>query len=168
MSDLSDKSDKSDKSDESDLSEVSYKSDISANSRNCLLTEQGKFMSEIIYTPSAPEPVGPYSQAVKTDGWLFVSGQIPIDPSTGEMVESDIAVQTRRALHNLVAVLQAAGAGLADVVKVTIFMADLAQFGEMNAVYGEYFQKNPPARACVQVGRLPKDSLLEIECIARV
>jgi len=125
-------------------------------------------MKEFIYTPSAPEPVGPYSQGVKVDGWLFVSGQIPIDPATGEMVESDIAVQTRRVLDNLAAVLQAAGASVADVVKVTIFMTDLAQFAEMNAVYAQYFQKNPPARACVQVARLPKDSLVEIECIARV
>jgi len=124
-------------------------------------------MKQVVLTDAAPAPVGPYSQAIKAGGWLYVSGQIPIDPKTGEMVGPDIGLQTRRALDNLVAVLKAAGADVADVVKTTVFMTDLAQFSAMNEVFAEYFGEAPPARACVQVAALPKGSLVEIECIAR-
>ena len=124
-------------------------------------------MKQAVLTDAAPAPVGPYSQAIKAGGWLYVSGQIPIDPKTGEMVGPDIGLQTRRALDNLVAVLKAAGADVADVVKTTVFMTDLAQFSAMNEVFAEYFREAPPARACVEVTALPKGGLVEIECIAR-
>jgi len=125
-------------------------------------------MKECVTTNEAPAPVGPYSQAIKVDGWLYVSGQIPLDPKTGAMAEPDISRQTRLALDNLAAVLKAAGAGLNDVVKVTVFMTDLSQFARMNAVYAEYFGEAAPARACVQAAALPRGSLVEIECVARV
>jgi 2-iminobutanoate/2-iminopropanoate deaminase len=125
-------------------------------------------MKEIILTQAAPAPVGPYSQAVRAGGWLYVSGQVPIDPQTGSMVEPDIRLQTRRVLDNLAAVLEAGGAVLADVVKVTVFMTKLSQFSAMNEVFSEYFGDAPPARACIEAAALPKDSLVEIECIACV
>ena len=123
-------------------------------------------MKQIIFTKNAPAPVGPYSQAVKADGWVYVSGQIPIDPQTGRMIEGDVAAQTRRVLENIREVLIAAGTGLADVVKTTVYMADLGQFAEMNKVYAEFFGEAAPARATVEVAELPKNSLVEIECIA--
>ena len=125
-------------------------------------------MKHVILTKNAPAPVGPYSQAIKADGWIFASGQIPIDPQTGRMVEADITVQTRQAIENLRAVLKAAGADLHDVVKTTVYMADLGEFPEMNKVYAEYFGECAPARATVEAAGLPKESLVEIECIARV
>jgi len=125
-------------------------------------------MKEIILTQNAPAPVGPYSQAVKVDGWVFASGQIPIDPQTGRMIEGGVAEQTRRVLQNLREVLAAAGVSVNDVVKTTVYMTDLGQFAEMNTVYAEFFGDAAPARATVEVAKLPKNSLVEIECIAHV
>jgi len=129
---------------------------------------QENAMKQIVITKNAPAPVGPYSQAIKVDGWVYVSGQIPIDPQTGRMIEGDIAAQTRRVLENVREVLAVAGAGLPDVVKTTVYMKDLGQFAAMNEVYAEFFGNAAPARATVQVSELPKNSLLEIECIAHV
>ena len=124
-------------------------------------------MKEIIATEKAPKALGPYSQAVKAGGFIFASGQLPIDVSTGEFVKGGISEQTRQSLLNVKAVLEAAGASLSDVVKTTVFLSDMNNFAEMNKVYGELFgsEKNP-ARSAVQVARLPKDSLIEIEVIA--
>jgi len=119
----------------------------------------------VVLTPNAPAPVGPYSQAIVAGGLVFVAGQIPIDPATGDMPD-DIADQTRLVLRNVEAVLQAAGATLADVAKTTVFLHDLTQFGAMNDVYATFFATDPPARACVEVARLPKGALVEIEAIA--
>jgi len=124
-------------------------------------------MKRVILTQAAPEPVGPYSQAIESDGLLFVSGQIPLD-RTGQLAGPDIKTQTRQVLESLAAVLEEAGAGLADVVKTTVYMTDLEQFAEMNAVYARFFGDAPPARATVGVAKLPKGSLVEIECIARL
>ena len=121
---------------------------------------------EIVRTNQAPAAIGPYSQAVKIDRLVFVSGQLPIDPATGEMVERDIQAQTRQALKNLEAVLQAAGTSLASAVKTVVFLDNMEDFARMNAVYAEFFGADPPARACVEVARLPKDALVEIEAIA--
>jgi len=121
---------------------------------------------EIVRTNQAPAAIGPYSQAVKIDRLVFVSGQLPIDPATGEMVERDIQAQTRQALKNLEAVLQAAGTSLAGAVKTVVFLDNMEDFARMNAVYAEFFGADPPARACVEVARLPKDALVEIEAIA--
>jgi 2-iminobutanoate/2-iminopropanoate deaminase len=120
-----------------------------------------------VLTDQAPRPVGPYSQAIRAGGLLFVAGQIPIDPATGTM-PADIAEQTRLALRNVQAVVEAAGASLGDVVKTTVFVQDLGEFGAMNEVYATFFPEDPPARACVQVARLPKDARVEIEAIAVV
>ena len=121
---------------------------------------------KIIQTDKAPEAIGPYSQAVRAGNLLFLSGQIPLDPATGEVVEGDIATQTRRVLDNLKAVLEAAGLSLASVVKTTVYLKDLNDFQEMNGVYGEYLGKNPPARATVEVSALPKGAGVEIEAVA--
>jgi 2-iminobutanoate/2-iminopropanoate deaminase len=125
-------------------------------------------MKEIISTENAPGAIGPYSQAVKTGNMIFCSGQIPIDPKTGEFVSDNVAEQTVQVLKNLSAVLEAAGASLNDVVKTTVFLADMGDFVEMNTVYAEYFNENKPARATVQAARLPRDARVEIECIAVV
>jgi len=119
----------------------------------------------IVLTTHAPAPVGPYSQGVRAGGLLFVAGQIPIDPASGTMPD-EIGDQTRMSLCNVEAILEAAGAALADVVKTTVFLADLADFPAMNAVYATFFPHDPPARACVEVARLPKDARVEIEAIA--
>ena len=121
---------------------------------------------EIIQTDQAPAAIGPYSQAVKKSGLVFVSGQIAIDPATGELVEGDIQTQTRQVLKNVQAVLEAAGAALDDVVKATVFITNMDDFPLVNEVYSEFFQKQPPARACVEVSRLPKSVQVEIEAIA--
>lgn len=123
---------------------------------------------EIIQTDAAPAPIGPYCQAVRAAGnLLFTSGQLPADPATGALVQGDIAAQTRRVFENLKAVLAAGGAGLADVVKVTVFLRDMNDFPAVNAVYAEYFPgDDAPARSTVQVARLPKDAGVEIEMIA--
>lgn len=125
-------------------------------------------MKEIIATDKAPGAIGPYSQAVKAGNLVFCSGQIPIDPATGEFVSDDVAEQTRQVLINLSAVLEAAGTGLHNVVKTTVFLADMNDFAAMNEVYAEFFSENKPARATVQAARLPKDARVEIECIALV
>ena len=121
---------------------------------------------EIIQTDQAPAAIGPYSQAVKKNGLVFVSGQIAINPATGELVEGDIQTQTRQVLKNVQAVLAAAGAALDDVVKATVFITNMDDFPLVNEVYSEFFQKQPPARACVEVSRLPKSVQVEIEAIA--
>lgn len=124
--------------------------------------------NKIISTESAPGAIGPYSQAVEAGGMLFCSGQIPIDPASGDFVEGGVAEQTRQVLRNLDAVLQAGGSGLDRVVKTTVFLADMNDFSAMNEVYSEFFSTNKPARATVQAARLPKDARVEIECIAVV
>lgn len=125
-------------------------------------------MKEIIATENAPGAIGPYSQAVKAGNMVFCSGQIPIDVATGEFVSDDVADQTRQVLTNLSAVLEAAGTSLNNVVKTTVFLADMNDFTAMNEVYAEFFSENKPARATVQAARLPKDARVEIECIALV
>ena len=122
---------------------------------------------EIVSTAQAPAAIGPYSQAIKAGGFVFCSGQIPIEPKTGVLINGDIEAQTQQAMENLGAVLQAAGSSWAQVVKVSIFLSDMSNFGAMNAVYGKYFEGlKPPARACVAVKQLPKAVDVEIECIA--
>lgn len=121
---------------------------------------------EIIKTKRAPEAIGPYSQAVRAGGFVFASGQIPIDPATGQFVAGGIAEQTEQVLRNLSAVLEAAGTGLDQVVKTTVFLADMADFAAMNEVYGRYFAEDAPARATVEAARLPRDARVEIEAIA--
>lgn len=123
-------------------------------------------MMDTVSTDKAPGAIGPYSQAVKAGGMVFCSGQIPIDPATGEFVSGDVAEQTEQVLKNLSAVLGAAGASLNRVVKTTVFLADMGDFAAMNEVYGRYFSENKPARATVQAARLPRDAKVEIECIA--
>lgn len=125
-------------------------------------------MKEIVSTENAPGAIGPYSQAVKTGNMVFCSGQIPIDPATGEFVSTDVAEQTEQVLKNLSAVLEAAGTSLNSVVKTTVFLADMNDFTAMNEVYAKYFSDNKPARATVQAARLPRDARVEIECIAVV
>jgi 2-iminobutanoate/2-iminopropanoate deaminase len=123
---------------------------------------------EIVSTEKAPGAIGPYSQAVKAGGMMFCSGQIPIDPATGEFVSNDVAEQTEQVLKNLGEVLAAGGAGFGDVVKTTIFLADMGDFATVNEIYGRYFSENKPARATVQAARLPRDARVEIDCIAVV
>jgi 2-iminobutanoate/2-iminopropanoate deaminase len=120
---------------------------------------------KIITTDLAPKAVGPYSQAVQSGAFLFVSGQIPLDPETGQLVGTDIETQSLRALENLKTVIEAAGRELSDVVKCTCFLQDLEHFGEFNEVYARFFPSSPPARECVQVSRLPRDALVEISAI---
>ncbi|HEY6188797.1 MAG TPA: RidA family protein [Pyrinomonadaceae bacterium] len=121
---------------------------------------------EIIKTKRAPEAIGPYSQAVRAGGFVFASGQIPIDPATGQFVAGGIAEQTEQVLRNLSAVLEAAGTGLDRVVKTTVYLADMGDFAAMNEVYGRYFAVDAPARATVEAARLPRDARVEIEVIA--
>jgi 2-iminobutanoate/2-iminopropanoate deaminase len=123
---------------------------------------------KIIATPAAPRAIGPYSQAIVHHGMAYLSGQIPLDPATGELVAGDITVQTERVLANLAAVLEACGSSLGRVLKTTVFLKDLGEFAAMNAVYARFFETNPPARSTVEVARLPRDSRVEIECIAIV
>lgn len=127
-------------------------------------------MSDIsfIETDQAPGAIGPYSQAVAVDGWIFCSGQIPIDPATGDLVGGDIAAQTDQVLKNVAAVLAAAGGGLSHVVKTTVFLADMGDFAAMNEVYARHFGDHRPARAAVAVRTLPKNVSVEIEAIARL
>jgi len=121
---------------------------------------------EIIQTEHAPQAIGPYSQAVKVNGLVFASGQIPTDPATGQFVAGGIKEQTEQVLKNLSAVLEAAGSGLEQVVKTTVFLIDMDEFVAMNEVYGRFFAEQPPARATVQAARLPRDARVEIEAIA--
>jgi 2-iminobutanoate/2-iminopropanoate deaminase len=123
---------------------------------------------KIIATPAAPRAIGPYSQAIVHHGMAYLSGQIPLDPATGELVAGDITLQTERVLSNMAAVLEACGSSLGRVVKTTVFLQDLGEFAAMNAVYARFFETNPPARSTVEVARLPRDSRVEIECVAIV
>lgn len=125
-------------------------------------------MRETISTENAPGAIGPYSQAVKVGDFVFCSGQIPIDPATGDFVSSDVAEQTEQVLKNLTQVLRAAGTDLNGVVKTTVFLADMNDFAAMNEIYARFFGENKPARATVQAARLPRDARVEIECIATV
>ena len=123
-------------------------------------------MKQAFSSPDAPKAIGPYSQAVRAGQLLFVSGQVPLDPATGQIVAGDIAAQTRRVFDNLGAVLNAGGRSFADVVRTTVFLADMNDFAAVNEVYGSYFSEPYPARATVQVARLPKDARVEIDVIA--
>jgi 2-iminobutanoate/2-iminopropanoate deaminase len=123
---------------------------------------------DVISTPRAPAAIGPYSQAVRSGNLLFLSGQIPLDPATGQLVEGNISLQTERVLKNLAAVLEAAGSSLEKVLKTTVYLRDITEFGRMNEVYGKFFGEKPPARATVEVARLPRDSAIEIDLVAEV
>jgi 2-iminobutanoate/2-iminopropanoate deaminase len=123
-------------------------------------------VKQAVASPDAPKAIGPYSQAVRAGQLLFVSGQVPLDPVTGQIVSGDIAAQTRRVFDNLGAVLKAGGRSFADVVRTTVFLADMNDFATVNEIYGTYFSEPYPARATVQVARLPKDARVEIDLIA--
>ena len=123
-------------------------------------------MKTVVHTDKAPAAIGPYSQAIAAGGFLFISGQIPVDPATGEVVAGGVAQQARQVLDNLSAILASQRLELCHVVKTGVFLQDMSDFQTVNAVYGEYFREQPPARACVQVAKLPKDVLVEIEAIA--
>ena len=123
-------------------------------------------MRQAVSSESAPRAIGPYSQAIRSGSLLFVSGQIPLDPATGNMVDGDIAAQTHRVFANLKAILEAAGASLDHVVRTTVYLADMNDFGPMNEVYGTYFSNPAPARATIQAARLPRDARVEIDVIA--
>lgn len=121
---------------------------------------------KVISTDSAPKAIGPYSQAIESNGFLFISGQLPVNPQSGNIVAGDIETQTRQSIENIKSILASVGATLADVVKTTVFLKDLNQFLQMNGVYQQYFSSEAPARSSVQVARLPKDALIEVEAIA--
>ncbi|MBZ5572633.1 MAG: RidA family protein [Acidobacteriia bacterium] len=123
-------------------------------------------MRDVISTKDAPQAIGPYSQAIRANGFVFVSGQVAIDPATQQVVNGDVAAQTDRVLKNLAAILKAAGTGLEKVVRSGVFLKNMGDFAAMNEVYGRYFSSAPPARSTVEVARLPKDVLVEIDVIA--
>jgi len=123
-------------------------------------------MREVISTKNGPQAIGPYSQAIKANGFVFVSGQVAFDPATQQIIDGDVAAQTDRVLRNLSAILNAAGSSLEKVVRSGVFLKNMADFGAMNEVYGKYFPSAPPARSTVEVARLPKDVLVEIDVIA--
>ena len=125
-------------------------------------------MKEIISTEKGPKAIGPYSQAVKANGFIFTAGQISLDPATGQIVEGDVARQTARVLDNLKAILEAGGSSLDQAVKATVYLKDMNDFAAMNEVYGRYFAKNPPSRSTVEAARLPRDVRVEIDVIAVV
>ena len=125
-------------------------------------------MKEIISTEKGPKAIGPYSQAVKANGFIFTAGQISLDPATGQIVEGDVARQTARVLDNLKAILEAGGSSLDQAVKATVYLKDMNAFAAMNEVYGRYFAKNPPSRSTVEAARLPRDVRVEIDLIAVV
>ncbi len=120
----------------------------------------------VVRTEQAPAAIGPYSQAVIANGLIFAAGQVALDPRTGQLVPGDVRIQTKRVMENINAVLAAAGSTMDRVVKTTVFLRDLNDFGPMNEIYGEYFQENPPARSTVQVAKLPRDAVVEIEVVA--
>ena len=123
-------------------------------------------MREVIATNEGPKAIGPYSQAIKANGLVFLSGQIALDPATQQLISGDVAAQTERVLQNLAGILKAAGSSLQQVVKTTVFLKNMSDFAAMNDVYGRYFTEAPPARSTVEVARLPKDVLVEIDVIA--
>jgi 2-iminobutanoate/2-iminopropanoate deaminase len=123
-------------------------------------------MRDVISTGRAPKAIGPYSQAIRTAGFVFTSGQVAIDPDTQQVVGGDVAAQTDRVLQNLAGILEAAGSGLDKVVRCTVFLKNMGDFAAMNEVYGRYFKEEPPSRSTVEVARLPKDVLVEIDAIA--
>ena len=123
-------------------------------------------MKNVVITDRGPKPIGPYSQAIKANGFVYLSGQVALDPQSGELVGSDIRQQTERVLENIKGILEAAGANLHHVIKTTVFLKDMNDFSAMNEIYARYFTAAPPARLTVQVSRLPKDALVEIEVIA--
>ena len=123
-------------------------------------------MKQTIISADAPKAIGPYSQGIRVGTLLFLSGQVGLDPATGQMVDGDVAAQTRRVMENLAAVLKSAGLSLADVARTTIYLADMNDFGRVNEVYGSYFSEPYPARATVQVARLPRDARVEIDAVA--
>ena len=122
-------------------------------------------MKEVIATDKGPKAIGPYSQAIKANGFIYTAGQIPFDPSTGQIVEGDVAQQTARVFENLRAIVEAAGSSLDKAVKATVFLKDMNDFAAMNEVYARYLQKNPPARSTVEVSRLPRDVRVEIDLV---
>jgi 2-iminobutanoate/2-iminopropanoate deaminase len=121
---------------------------------------------DVIHSEKAPKAIGPYSQAIRSGNTVYLSGQIPLDPATGELVPGDVSAQTQQVMNNLEAVLAAAGCTFANVVRCGIFLTDLSDFGKVNEIYGRYFPANPPARATVQVAALPRGAKVEIDCIA--
>ena len=123
-------------------------------------------MKEIISTDRGPKAIGPYSQAIRANGFIFISGQVAFDPSTGQLIEGDVAQQTARVLENLKAIVEAAGSSLDHAVKTSVFLKDMGEFAAMNEVYSRYFSKNPPARSTVEVARLPRDVRVEIDLVA--
>jgi 2-iminobutanoate/2-iminopropanoate deaminase len=123
-------------------------------------------MKNVVVTDRGPKPIGPYSQAIKANGFIYLSGQVALDPKSGELVGSDIRQQTERVLENIKGILEAAGANLHHVIKTTVFLKDMNDFSGMNETYARYFTAAPPARSTVQVSRLPKDALVEVEVIA--
>jgi len=122
----------------------------------------------IVRTEEAPQAIGPYSQAVVAAGFVYTAGQLALDPHTGQLVPGDVRIQTKRVMENIKAILESAGSSLAEVVKTTIFLRDMNNFGAMNEIYGSYFQEDPPARSTVQVAKLPRDGAVEIEVVALV
>lgn len=123
---------------------------------------------EFIYSKNAPEPIGPYSQGIKFNNLVFTSGQIPIDPSTGNFIDGDIRAQTKQTIRNIESILEAAGSDLSKVIKVTVFLKDITEFGAMNEIYEEYFGKSKPARSTIEAAKLPKDAKIEIDAVAFV
>jgi len=123
-------------------------------------------MRDVIATKEGPQAIGPYSQAIRVNGFIFVSGQVAIDPANQQFIAGDVAAQTDRAIKNLAGILKAAGSSLEKVVRATVFLKNMSDFAAMNEVYGEYFGSAPPARSTVEVARLPKDALVEIDVIA--
>lgn len=122
-------------------------------------------MKEIISTEKGPKAIGPYSQAIKANGFIHTAGQIPFEPSTGQLIQGDVAQQTARVMENLKAIVEAAGSSLEKAVKATVYLKDMNDFAAMNEVYGRYFPKNPPARSTVEVSRLPRDARVEIDLV---
>jgi 2-iminobutanoate/2-iminopropanoate deaminase len=122
-------------------------------------------VKEVISTEKGPKAIGPYSQAIKANGFIHTAGQIPFDPSTGQLIEGDVAAQTARVLENLKAIVEAGGSSLDKAVKATVYLKDMNDFAAMNEVYGRYFSKNPPARSTVEVSRLPRDVRVEIDLV---
>jgi 2-iminobutanoate/2-iminopropanoate deaminase len=126
---------------------------------------KGGSLKEVIATEKGPKAIGPYSQAVKANGFIYTAGQIPFDPATGQLIEGDVAAQTGRVMDNLKAIVEAAGSSLDKTVKATVFLKDMGDFSAMNEVYGRYFANNPPARSTVEVSRLPRDVRVEIDLV---